>query len=129
MLGKNVRAGTGSFADLRFETRETHRIIDARHNGRSCCSLPSPGSSCPSTCVYNPEAFAGARTCRRVGKILMSWDPAIIVYVTSLRISSPFFLDNARDRLPSDHLDRTIYVCGNILKYSYVCMCDTEIKQ
>jgi len=64
-------AGTGSCADLRFETRE-RRIIDARHNGRSCCSLPSAGSSCPFTCVHNPEAFAGARTQarRNIGKIL-----------------------------------------------------------
>lgn len=82
-LGKTI-AGTGSFADLRFETRE-RRIIGARHNGRSCCSLPSSGSSCPSTCAYNPEAFAGARTSRHVVRDITSWDRDMISYISRAR--------------------------------------------
>ena len=47
---------------------QDHRIP---HNGRSCFSLHPPGSTTPSTCVYNPEAFARARTkARNIKKIL-----------------------------------------------------------
>lgn len=51
--------GRGSFTDLRSE-RQTRRIIEIPHNGRSCFSLHPPGSTTPSTCVYNPEASARA---------------------------------------------------------------------
>ena len=81
-LGKTI-AGTESFADLRFETRERRDHRRTGHNGRSCCSLPSPGSSCPSTCAYNPEAFAGARTSRHVVRDITSWDRDAISYISS----------------------------------------------
>lgn len=47
-----------------------------------------------------------------IGKIFLSWDHDVIVYFAyerSLRIVSfLFFLDNILDRLPSDHLDRSL---------------------
>lgn len=128
MLGK-------TFAQVQ-DPSPIYDLRRARHTGSSTrgtmggrvarCLLQDRAVRLPASIIRKRSR---EHACRRVEKILMSWDPAMIVYETSLRISSPFFLDNARDRLPSDHLDGTIYVCGNIFKYSYMCMCDTEIKQ